>query len=96
MQKNKSERVVVESPMSFIGSAKRIWKITNFDNSLIKIPLALVALMLISVAWFVIVFWYLLFGLLLVPYRLLRRSSRKNKRDKLRHREVLSAIEKNK
>jgi hypothetical protein len=46
----------------------------------------------IPLAWAVIVCWYLLFGLLLVPYRLIRRSSRKGRRDALRHREVLSEV----
>ena len=35
----------------------------------------------------------LLFGILLVPYRLLRRGSRKRKQEMLRHAEVLAAIE---
>ena len=89
-----SEQVVIEAPLSFTGSAKRLWKLTGVDNDFVKwLLLVPVALVLITVAWFVIVFWYLILGLWLVPYRLLRRSSRKNKRDKLRHREVLDAIE---
>lgn len=49
--------------------------------------------MLVACWYFVM---YVLFGILFIPYRLLRRGSRKNKRDKLRHREVLDAIEKQK
>ena len=41
-----------------------------------------------------IVGWYLLFGLFLVPYRLLRRGARKRKSEALRHREMLGAIDK--
>jgi hypothetical protein len=47
--------------------------------------------MLICIIWFAVLCWYIFFGLLLVPYRLIRRSSRKNKRDQLRHRELLDA-----
>ena len=32
MGKLKSEKVVISSPLSFSGSAKRIWKITDVDS----------------------------------------------------------------
>lgn len=77
-----SERVVIEAPLSYTGSAKRLWR---FGPRWL-IPVLLV---LIAAAWIVVTGWYLIFGLLLVPYRLIRRSSRKQKRDALRHREML-------
>jgi Flp pilus assembly protein TadB len=99
MSKLKSENIVISSPLSFIGSAKRIWKITDVDNPVMKVLLSLVVAALILFAWVFVAFWYVLiyviFGILFVPYRLLRRSSRKQKQAKLRHREVLEAIEKN-
>ncbi len=89
-----SERVVVSAPMSFHGSAARIWRITGTENFVLKLLVfAPIALLLISVVWFFVVFWYLVFGILLVPYRLIRRGSRKSKRDNLRHREVLEALD---
>ena len=92
-----SEKVIVSAPFSFIGSAQRIWKITKVDNPVAKILLIALALGLIACAWVFVAFWYfimyILFGILFIPYRLLRRSSRKNKRDRLRHREILDAIE---
>lgn len=98
MSKLKSEKVVISSPLSFSGSAKRIWKITDVDRPAMKALLGLVAAMLILFAWIFVAFWYVLiyvvFGILFIPYRLLRRSSRKQKQAKLRHREVLEAIEK--
>lgn len=42
-------------------------------------------------AWAFVLGWYLFFGLLIVPYRLIRRSDRNRKRDALQHREVLAA-----
>lgn len=99
MSKLKSENIVISSPLSFIGLAKHIWKITDVDNPVMKVLLSLVAAALILFAWVFVAFWYVLiyviFGILFVPYRLLRRSSRKQKQTKLRHREVLEAIEKN-
>lgn len=99
MGKLKSEKVIISSPLSFSGSAKRIWKITDVDNPAMKVLLSLVAAALILFAWIFVAFWYALiyvvFGILFIPYRLLRRSSRKQKQARLRHREVLDAIEKN-
>lgn len=89
-----SEEVIVSAPMSFHGSAARIWRITDNKNTTAKLLLVLLALWLIFMAWIIVLCWYLVFGILLVPYRLIRRSSRKNKRDSLRHRELLSTIEK--
>lgn len=90
-----SEKVVVSAPMSFHGSAARIWKITASENAGLKWLLIIpVALLVIFIAWCVVLCWYVIFGILLIPYRLIRRSSRKNKRDSLRHRELLSTIEK--
>jgi len=90
-----SENIVVEAPMSFTGSAKRIWKLTKTENILLKwlfiIP---VALLLISFAWGLVILWYMVFGILLIPYRLIRRNNRSNKRNKLRHREILENLEK--
>lgn len=42
-------------------------------------------------AWSLVLLWYLYFGVLLVPYRLIRRSDRNRKRDALQHREMLDA-----
>lgn len=88
-----SERVVIQAPMSFTGSAKRIWKMTGVRNVVVKALLGLLAVALILVAWIGVACWYLVFGVLLVPFRLLRRGSRKRKRDELRHREMLAAVD---
>jgi membrane protein implicated in regulation of membrane protease activity len=46
--------------------------------------------------WLAIVGWYMLsfmvFGIFVIPWRLLRRSSRKQKRQNLQHQEMLNAI----
>lgn len=97
MNKLASEQVVISAPMSFSGSATRIWKLTNADNAALKLLLLVpLALLLITVVWVIVLCWYLVFGILVIPYRLIRRGSRKNKRDQLRHREMLEAIQKNK
>lgn len=78
--------------MSFHGSAARIWKLTRIggDNTLIVIGMGALAAVLIALAWCAILCWYVLFGLLLVPYRLIRRGQRKRKLESLRHQELLA------
>jgi len=93
----KSEKVVVSAPLSFSGSALRIWKITHANNRLTRwLVLAPFAVMIIGIVWMFVLCWYFvvygLFGILFIPYRLIRRSGRKQKRDKLRHRELLETM----
>lgn len=85
----KSEKIVVQAPMSYTGSAKRLWRITDRSVAvrwLVMIPLAL---LLIAGAWVAVSGWYIVFGLLMAPYRLIRRGSRKRRLDDQRHREVI-------
>lgn len=92
-----SEKVVISAPTSFSGSAARIWKMTDSDNAWLKwLLLVPVALMLIFMAWSFVAIWYFiifgLFGIFVIPFRLLTRSGRKRTRGKLQHRELLEAI----
>lgn len=92
-----SEKVVVAAPTSFSGSAARIWKLTSTNNAIVKwLLLAPIALCLIFMAWSLVAIWYViifgLFGIFVIPFRLLTRSGRNRKRSKLQHRELLEAI----
>ena len=93
----KSEKVIVSAPTSFSGSAARIWKLTESDNDLLKwLLLVPIALCSIFMAWSFVAIWYIiifgLFGIFVIPFRLLTRSGRKHTRGKLQHRELLEAI----
>jgi len=91
--KLQSEKVVVAAPLSYAGSAARIWKLTGVsDQAAARIGLGAVAVVVIAVAWLFVTSWYLIFGLFLVPYRLIRRGQRKRKREALQHRETIAAI----
>jgi hypothetical protein len=89
-----SEEVIISAPMSYAGSAQRIirlrrrapvgWELTAVTT---------LAVLLIVMAWVFITVWYLSWGLLLVPYRLIRRGQRKRKVEALRHRELLGALQ---
>ena len=88
-----SSEVVVAAPMSFAGSAQRIWKLTKrADDGPAVFLLTLAAITLIAFAWSAVLGWYFFFGILLIPYRLIRRGQRKTQRDNLRHQEMLSAM----
>lgn len=96
MDELKSEKIVLSSPLSFIGSALRIWKVADVGNIFTRLLLIPVAVIFMLCAWMFVAFWYfiiyVLFGILFIPYRLLRRGSRKQKQERLRHREILDAI----
>lgn len=92
-----SEKVIISAPTSFSGPAARIWKITESDNDLVKwLLLVPIAFGLIFMAWSFVAIWYFiifgLFGVFVIPFRLLMRSGRKRKRNSLQHRELLEAI----
>jgi Flp pilus assembly protein TadB len=89
-----SEKVVVAAPLSFAGSAGRIWPLTmKSEIGWQKALLVVAALLLIVMAWTFVTFWYVVFGLLLVPYRMIRRGQRKRKVTSLQHREMLAAVQ---
>ena len=92
--KLESEKVVVSAPLSYAGSAARIWKLTGVSSNIgARIALGIAAIILIAGAWCFVTAWYITWGLFLVPYRLIRRGSRKRKREALQHREMLTAIQ---
>lgn len=94
-----SERVVIAAPMSFAGSAARLWRLSAHpagDGWRLGVRAAVVipaVVLLILTVWMMVFCWYLMFGLLLVPYRLVRRGSRKRRREELRHQEVMAALQ---
>src|SRR5208283_4934632 len=67
--KLESEKVVVAAPLSFAGSAARIWKLTGITaNPWGRVGLGALAILLILVAWAGVLVWYWTWGLFLVPY----------------------------
>jgi len=89
-----SEEVVLAAPMSFTGSAERLWKLTRSApaNALASAAVYAGVILLIIVAWAAVLCWYFFFGIWLVPYRLIRRGQRKRRRKDLRHREMLTMM----
>lgn len=65
------ERAVVSVQLSFARSAEVIWKLVSPGNDIL---LALAALVLIGLAWCVVLSWCLIWGIFLVPYRLLKQA----------------------
>jgi hypothetical protein len=96
-QRLKSEEIVIASPFSYAGSTERIWKMTRRDvaqdNPWAKVGLITVAVLLVAGAWLAVTGWYMIWGLVVVPYRLIRRGQRKRKLDAARHRELLEGMQ---
>lgn len=90
--KLKSEKVIINAPMSFAGSAQRAWRLRSVGTLPVAILTTPLVIVLIVLWWAVVIIWYLVFGLWLVPYRLLRRGARKRKAEALRHRELMAAV----
>ena len=66
--KLQSAKVVIAAPLSYAGSAGRIWKLTGItDHPAGRIALALAAIILIVGDWTVVKGLDLILGLLLVP-----------------------------
>ncbi len=80
----RSERVVLAAPMSYTGSATRIWRWSS--SGWVRWGLLTLAVL---VAWVGVTIWYAVFGLLLVPYRLVRRGQRRRRLEGARHEELL-------
>lgn len=81
-----SEQVILESPMSYTGAARRAWRWRR--RSILLLPVALVVL---AVRWALVTVWYVVFGILVVPYRLIRRGRKHRQIAELRHREAMAA-----
>lgn len=88
-----SSSVIIQSPTSFVGSARRIWKLTRVKPELpwLKVITMPTAVILIAAAWLLCAVWLVVFGIIMVPWRLLRRGQRKRKQEEMRHQELLAA-----
>lgn len=94
-ERPRSELMVVQSPFSMVGAFKRVANLRHrlpagwpvVARVLVTVPILLVAV----VAGALGLVWTLIFGLLSLPWRLLRRGSRRRKVEHRRHQEVLSA-----
>jgi hypothetical protein len=74
------EKPIVSSPLSFSGSTRRLWRpVTRADSPAAKIGLGVLVVLALMLVWTFILCWYLIFGLLVVPWRLIRRGQRRDK-----------------
>jgi hypothetical protein len=81
-----SEQVIIQAPMSYTGSRRRIVRRVTRHTRL-ALP---AAIPLTAVAWVAVTAWYVVFGVLVIPWRLVRRGHRQERRDQLRHREAMA------
>ena len=89
-----SEDVIINAPMSYAGSAQRIFRLRRRAHSGgANVAVTVLAIVLVLLAWVIVTAWYLLWGIWLIPYRILRRGARKRKAEALRHRELMGTIQ---
>jgi hypothetical protein len=89
-----SEDVIINAPMSYAGSAQRIFRLRRrAEGGGAVAAVTVVAIILVLLAWAVVTVWYLVWGIWLIPYRFLRRGARKRKAEALRHRELMGTIQ---
>lgn len=88
------KKTVVSAPMSFNGAYLRTANVFwHGQPSWFQLAFGWwVSLFVLVFWWTAIVFWYGIFGLLLVPYRLVRRGGRKRTLEQKRHEELLDAL----
>ena len=86
--KRESGKVIISAPLSFGGSAERIWKqlVGLSSDTGMRVLLAIAAVFLIALVWCFVLCWYLIWGIFLVPYRRIRRGARKRKHETPQHR----------
>jgi uncharacterized membrane-anchored protein len=83
----------VAAPMSFAGSAQRIWPLTRRGhNGWQSAGLVTAAILLITIVWALVLAWYATWGIWLIPYRLVRRGQRKQKLAEVRHVEMMNRM----
>lgn len=71
---------ILSSPLSFTGSAQRLWRPVKTARSAgAKWVLGTALVFLIGMVWLFVACWYLMWGILVVPWRLLRRGQRRDK-----------------
>jgi hypothetical protein len=92
-----SERVVVSAPMSFTGAAVRSWKLVVYPHgdgwmTAARAGTITGVLALITVWWAAVLVWYFVFGIYLLPYRIIRHGARRRKVERLRHSELMQAM----
>jgi hypothetical protein len=86
----------VAAPMSFAGSGNRILNVIrehDIQNAWVRALAWTGIIFAVMLAWIVVLVWYLTFGLLLVPYRIVRRSQRKQNIQDRKHHELLESIQ---
>jgi len=87
----RSQNVVISAPMSYTGSAKRLWRLTRLGPTWLRWALTIwLTVALVAVAWAAVTVWYVCAGWLMIPYRMIRRSQRRQRRDALALQERLT------
>lgn len=87
-----STQMVLSAPMSFVGAGarmRRLFKRLSWKKKLLAyVPFV----MILTLWWTFIMSWYVVFGMLVVPYRLFRRGHRRRRMEDQRQYELIEAM----
>ena len=92
---SKSRNIVIEAPMSFSGSLQRLnnW-FWGDQPAWLKLTVSWWAMPSLLILWWsVIVPWYLIFGLWLIPYRSARQDQRRRRKEDLQLEEHYAQVQ---
>lgn len=84
----------VAAPLSYVGSAQRIWRLSHNAPRAAFVP---ISMLMVACAWIFVTWWYVLifgvFGIFVIPFRLVTRGQRKRLRQAERqHREMMAML----
>ena len=104
--RRESDEIVLSSPMSFVGSAQRIWRafatipaniVAPWPRRIVTALVVALDLTLITLVWTFLLGWYVLafgvFGFLVIPWRFHQRSQRRALQEQIRLRETIEAAQ---
>lgn len=87
-----SEKIRVNSFISFKGSAQRIWQLTQVNNQALRVFLQIVSVFAIYFVWCFVAIWYFFFFPISIPYRYFRNNQKRDQIRALQHREQLEML----
>lgn len=91
---SKSSKVVIEAPMSFSGSMQRLNNWFWADQPLwLKLSFSWWLMPTLLIFWWALILpWYLVFGLWLIPYRSARQAQRRRRKEDLEQQEYYAEL----
>ena len=91
---SKSNKIVIEAPMSFSGSLQRLNNWFWIDQPIwLMLTVSWWLMPTLWIFWWALIIpWYLIFGIWLIPYRAARQDQRRRRKEHLERQEYYQEI----